>query len=110
MRYGRLVIAPPANDRSFALGTRLTLLLVALLMFVPALLLGKVTGNISGTVRDAQGAVMPGVAVTARKMQTGVSQTIQTDNVGFYNFPALPVGIYEVTFKKPGFRNTTRKT
>jgi hypothetical protein len=78
--------------------------LVALLVWAPALLLGKVTGNISGTVKDAQGAVVPGVTVTARNTQTGVEQTLMTDDVGFYNFAALAVGTYDVSFQKTGFK------
>ena len=83
--------------------TRHGLLFVALLAFAPSLLLAKVTGNISGTVKDAQGAVMPGVTVTARNIQTGVAQTLLTDDVGFYNFAALPIGTYDVSFQKTGF-------
>src|SRR5438093_11533999 len=83
--------------------TRHGLLFVALLAFAPSLLLAKVTGNISGTVKDAQGAVMPGVTVTARNIQTGVAQTLLTDDVGFYNFAALPIGTYDVSFQKAGF-------
>jgi len=81
-----------------------SLLLVALLAFAPVVLFGKVTGNISGTVRDAQGAVVPGVSVTAKNTQTGVVDKIQTDGAGFYNFPALPIGTYDVTFQKTGFK------
>src|ERR1700757_5236974 len=77
---------------------------LALLVWAPGLLLGKVTGNISGTVKDAQGAVVPGVTVTARNVQTGVEQKLHTDNVGFYNFSALSVGTYELTFEKTGFQ------
>jgi len=80
------------------------MLVVALLAFAPSLLLAKVTGNISGTVKDAQGAVVPGVTVTARNTQTGVEQKLETDSVGFYNFSALPVGTYDVVFEKGGFQ------
>ncbi|MGH9326366.1 MAG: TonB-dependent receptor domain-containing protein [Terriglobia bacterium] len=80
------------------------LLLAALLMLVPTLVLGVVTGSISGTVRDASGAVVPGVTVTARNVETGVSQKILTDAAGFYNFPALPIGHYDVLFQKSGFK------
>jgi len=81
-----------------------SLVLVALVVWAPALLLGKVTGNISGTVKDPQGAVVPGVTVTARNTQTGVEQTLTTDDVGFYNFAALAVGTYDVSFQKTGFK------
>src|SRR5215831_1474789 len=81
-----------------------SLVLVALLVWAPALLLGKVTGNISGTVKDTQGAVVPGVTVAARNTQTGVEQVLSTDDVGFYNFAALSVGTYDVSFQKTGFK------
>jgi hypothetical protein len=95
---------PTSGLRSLPSRLRQCLLLGALLVFAPALLLGKVTGNISGTVKDAQGAVVPDASVTAHNEQTGVDQKLQTDTVGFYNFPALPVGIYDVSVKKEGFK------
>jgi len=68
------------------------------------LLFGKVTGSISGTVRDAQGGVIPGATVAAKNTQTGVVETIQTDGAGFYNFPALSIGTYDVSIEKTGFK------
>src|SRR5436190_15176222 len=83
---------------------RQSLLLVALLLaFSPSLLMGVVTGSISGTVRDSSGGVIPGVKVEARNTNTGVAETLQTDPVGFYNFPALAVGQYDLSFQKSGF-------
>src|SRR5438132_722747 len=93
-----------AVDLTESVKRRHGLLFVALLAFAPSLLLAKVTGNISGTVKDAQGAVIPGVTVTARNTQTGVEQKLETDRVGFYNFSALPVGTYDVLFEKSGFQ------
>lgn len=78
-------------------------LLLMVLAFATTLVFAKVTGSISGTARDAQGAVIQGVSVQIRNTQTDVVQIIETDSVGFYNFPALAVGQYEVTFKKAGF-------
>jgi hypothetical protein len=80
-------------------------LLALLLAFSPSLLMGVVTGSISGTVSDASGAMIPDVSVEARNTNTGVAQTLQSDSVGFYNFPALPVGQYDVSFQKSGFVN-----
>lgn len=82
----------------------LSLLFVAVVSLSPTLLLGKVTGSISGTVKDAQGAVVPGATVSARNVQTGVVDKLEADSVGFYNFSALPVGTYEVSFEKSGFQ------
>src|ERR1700728_320160 len=66
-------------------------------------LLAKVTGGISGTVRDPQGAVVPDANVQLRNVQTGVIQTIVSDSAGFYSFPAVDVGTYEIAFNKAGF-------
>ena len=54
---------------------------------------------------DPTGAVVPGVAVTATCTETGIKQTTQTDAQGFYAFPSLPVGHYDVEARQPGFQN-----
>lgn len=64
---------------------------------------GAITGAISGTVTDATSAVIPGVTVTVLNEDTGVRQTVVTDNRGFYSFPALDVGRYTVSTARPGF-------
>ncbi len=90
--------------RYLASGTKI-LLLMMLLGLATTAVFAVVTGSISGTARDSQGAVLPGVAVQLRNTQTGVVQTIQTDSVGFYNFPAVPLGHYDVSFQKTDFGN-----
>src|SRR5205823_13292536 len=59
---------------------------------------------ISGTVKDSSGAIIPGATVTALNTGTGISQSVQTDSVGFYVFPALPVGTYDITVRHAGFK------
>jgi hypothetical protein len=73
--------------------------------FLAVPLFAKVTGSISGTAKDSQGAVVREVSVELRNVDTGVVQTIQTDSAGFYNFPAVPVGHYVVIFRKTGFED-----
>jgi hypothetical protein len=63
-----------------------------------------VTGGISGTVTDDTGAVIPGVAVTVTNTAQGLKTKSGTDNQGFYNFPRLPVGSYDIQVELPGFR------
>jgi len=63
----------------------------------------SVTASISGTVSDPTGAVIPGAAVTAHNTDTGIDSATQTNAQGFYNFPALPTGKYEVRIKATGF-------
>jgi hypothetical protein len=64
----------------------------------------SVTASISGTVTDPTGAVMPGVSVVAVNTETGIQTSTETNAAGFYNFPALPTGHYEIKITKTGFR------
>jgi hypothetical protein len=64
-----------------------------------------VTGTISGVVTDPTGGVIPGVTVKALNTATGIERIGTTNAQGFYAFPALPVGTYDVSFHKQGFRD-----
>ena len=61
------------------------------------------TGTIQGRVADAQGAVLPGVTVTATSPALIQPQTTVTSETGNYRFPAVPPGTYELTFELAGF-------
>jgi len=61
------------------------------------------TASISGTVLDAQQAVVPNATVTARNVETGFNRTNQTNDEGRYNFVNLPIGGYEVTVEAANF-------
>src|SRR5215204_6522435 len=52
--------------------------------------------TISGTIKDAQGGVMPGVTVTAVSTQTKQERTTVTDASGFYTFANMQPGIYDI--------------
>ena len=64
-------------------------------------------GNISGTVRDAQG-VVPGAMVAVTNVDTQVSQTLVTNDSGYFEAPLLNPGNYTVTVQMTGFRTATR--
>ena len=68
---------------------------------------GQVTGGlsgISGTVRDASGAVVPDAQVTVSNSGTGVRLTLNTSDGGVFNTPPLvPASGYSVSVTKPGF-------
>src|SRR6266566_3168295 len=64
---------------------------------------------ILGVVRDATGAVLPGVSVTAKHTETGLTRTVITNETGDYRMPALPVGAYEVTAELSGFKQQVRR-
>src|ERR1700691_4126477 len=78
----------------------LTLFVFALGMSVWA----AVGGSISGTVTDQTGAVVPGTPVVARNLDTAVEETTTTNDQGFYAFPYVPVGRYEVEIVRQGFQ------
>jgi hypothetical protein len=61
-------------------------------------------GSISGTVKDMTGAVVPVADVSVRNLATGAERTTQTNTEGFYAFPTLPIGKYELDISRPGFK------
>ncbi len=63
---------------------------------------------LSGTVKDASKAVLPGSTVTATNTQTNVTQTTVTNAAGVYSFNLQP-GVYTVGAELPGFQ-TAKKT
>src|SRR6478672_11611267 len=50
--------------------------------------------QISGTVKDQSGAVIPGATVTARNVDTGLSRVAVSDGTGEYRLVSLPPGHY----------------
>jgi len=61
-------------------------------------------GSIAGTVSDPSGGLMPDVVVTVRNTDTGLAQSTTTNPDGFYAFPALPEGRYELRIEQAGFQ------
>ncbi len=68
----------------------------------------SVGGSISGTVKDPTGRVLPNTEVTVREASTGLSYQAHTDSRGFYVFPVLPVGHYELNIQASGFAGYRR--
>ena len=64
-------------------------------------------GAISGVVTDPSGALVNGAKVTMANESTGVQQTTQTNNTGFYSFPFVLVGSYSLSFEQSGFQKTS---
>ncbi|MEY4095114.1 MAG: hypothetical protein RLZZ53_2313 [Acidobacteriota bacterium] len=91
--------------------TGLMAVLVALSFSVSAFAQGggaSSTGTIQGRVTDAQGAVLPGVTVTATSPALIQPQSTVTSETGNYRFPAVPPGTYEVTYELAGFNSLKR--
>src|SRR5262249_46635915 len=65
-------------------------------------------GRISGVVRDASGAIIPGATVTVTNQTTNASQTLTASADGTYSAQVRP-GTYSVTVVNKGFGRQTRK-
>jgi outer membrane receptor protein involved in Fe transport len=84
--------------------------LVAAMLFVPlARAQNANTGEIKGSALDPSGAVVPGVAISIKNIQTGVVTRTTTNQSGLYDIPFLSPGSYTITFSKEGFRNYVRE-
>ena len=72
----------------------------AVAMLVPSAALAQIgQGRLTGTVSDAQGAVLPGVTVTATSPSQIGARTTVTEADGKYLFPGMPSGTYKLTFE-----------
>jgi len=66
------------------------------------------TATIVGVVKDTSGALVPGVSITVKHTDTGLTRTAISSETGDYNVPLLPVGAYELTTAMPGFKQQVR--
>ena len=83
-----------------------SILLLSIGLLVGVHAQSSTTGNITGTVRDPQGAAVPKAEVTITEEKTGVSRTVSATDDGFYNATSLPAGIYTVSTAPTGFKKT----
>src|SRR5262249_60127324 len=65
---------------------------------------GQVNAVLSGTVSDASGALIPGVEVTAKNINTGITDTRVTNESGNFVFPSLQPGSYTLSAALAGFQ------
>src|SRR3954469_2181556 len=64
--------------------------------------------QITGTVKDSSGGVIPGATVTARNAENGLTRVGVTDGSGEFRLPSLPPGRYSVSTELSGFSTETR--
>jgi outer membrane receptor for Fe3+-dicitrate len=79
-------------------------LLLAALLLAASAASAQTTGRIVGTVKDAQGAVLPGATVTVTSPAQQGAQSQVTDPDGVFRFLTLPPGRYTVKVELTGFR------
>src|SRR5262249_22210111 len=86
----------------------LTAALGLILALAPVAFGQRDTGTIVGTVTDPSGAVVPGVTVVLRNVDTNASFQTVTDATGNYAAPLLKPGTYEVSAELPGFKKQSK--
>jgi hypothetical protein len=69
---------------------------------------GTAGAQLTGTVRDASGGAVTKASVTLRDMDTNRSYNTMTNDSGFYVFPSVPPGRYELTVDATGFAKFTQ--
>jgi hypothetical protein len=77
-----------------------------LLLCAPGI--AQTLGTITGEVKDSTGAIVPGVTVTVVNKDTNATRTTASNEVGLYEFPALPPGPYTVKSELEGFKTVSR--
>lgn len=66
-------------------------------------------GSLSGTVKDPSEAVVPNALVTLLNTAWHTQFTTTSDARGFYSFPIIPVGHYDLSVSVPGFKTQQKK-
>jgi hypothetical protein len=85
-----------------------TLLVLAIFLLPLTAAAQTVTGTVTGVVKDASGAVLPGVTVTFTHIETGRQETVTTDRDGRYTSQPLQLGTYRVEAELSGFKSSVR--
>ena len=64
-------------------------------------------GSVVGNISDPAGATVPSAKVTAIQTETGIRREVMSNDLGYYEFPLLPVGSYRLEAEKPGFKRSS---
>ena len=90
-------------------GVARTLALLGVVLLVPGMVYAQ-QATIAGVVKDASGAVLPGVSVEATSPAlTEKVRSVVTDGTGQYRIVSLPPGLYTVTVSLQGFNTVKRE-
>ena len=80
------------------------LVLITSLTIASTTVWAQATAQITGTVHDPSGAVLPGVEIKATQTETGITRTTISNETGSYVLPNLPTGPYRLETALTGFR------
>jgi hypothetical protein len=85
-------------------GSLVFLTALAVALIVTPLAAQTITGTISGVVSDPTGAVVPQATASITNINTGLSRTVTTNDLGEYVAPDLPNGTYRIMVKQANFK------
>lgn len=86
------------------MSTQRVLCLAAAVFLLTAAAVAQVDrSRLNGQVQDESGASIPGARVRVQNPATGFQRETTTGNEGYFDFPAVPTGTYEVSVEKEGF-------
>lgn len=99
----------PAWSKGVTMQTRIWLAPFAVLIALGMQPLSAQTQTrLTGTVTDDTGGAIPGAQITISNINTGVTQTAETNASGSYNFPFVAAGQYELICEFEGFKTHSR--
>ena len=106
-RYAATHSPTPKSPKARLIAVIVSILCVLVLgsISTPRLAAQIASGGVTGTVKDAAGAVIPDAIVTLKNTETGVMQTAHTTATGAYNFTVVPYGNYTLLVQHPGFQD-----
>ena len=84
-----------------------TISLAVLVAFCPVSAFSQTFGEVTGRVSDPSGAAVPNAALTLTSVTTNAVRTTETTGEGFYTFPSVLPGIYNLRAEHPGFKIAT---
>src|SRR2546430_1225447 len=96
---------------AFVVGLRVFLIFILIRLGGVGIAFGQQTINYasaSGHVRDQTDAVVAGAQVIVREIETNLKNTTMTDPEGYFRFPYLKPGPYEITVRDAGFVDAVR--
>ena len=70
---------------------------------------GQTTGQITGTVTDTSGAIVPGATVRVQSPSKGINRIVTTNGSGNYLVAGLPYGVYNLQVSAHGFKTYLAK-
>lgn len=107
-RVFELFLLPGARISGAPLAILLLTMAALLFAVTPRNLPAQVdTGQITGTITDTSGALVPGASVVVQNNATGLKRAVTSNGQGEYLIPSLPPGAYTLTINASGFGTYT---